>query len=366
MIVFIAVVQSLLLLVHGFVYLTWIDFSAGSDPPGDSKLAVLAVILLAVSFVAATLAALRWTHRLVRLFYTISAAWAGTVNFCFLAACGCWVVYGALALAGFRAERQPLAEALFGLALLVSAYGMVNAAKPRVKTVTVNLPNLPASWRGRVAALVTDTHLGPLRNERFARRIARRIAKFQPDILFLGGDVYDGGAADLGRLAAPWGEIKPPLGAYFVTGNHEEFTGRGKYLDAITRAGIRVLDNEKVVLEGLQIVGVHYRDSADPRRFRAILRRAALDRGKASVLLSHAPHGLRIAEEEGIALQLSGHTHGGQMFPFTWITRRIYGRFTYGLQRLGSLASYTSCGAGTWGPPLRVGTKPEIVLLRFQ
>ncbi len=101
-------------------------------------------------------------------------------------------------------------------------------------------------------------------------------------------------------------------------------------------------------------------------RFRAALRATAVDRTRASILLTHAPDRLSITEEEGFSLQLSGHTHGGQFFPFTWITSRLYGKFVYGLQRLGNLLVYTSYGAGTWGPPLRVGTSPEIVLLQFE
>jgi uncharacterized protein len=363
--IFLVIVQSLLLLVHGFVYLTWVDFWGGPDPPADSRLAAGAVVLLAVSFVAASLAALRSSHWLVRLFYTVSSAWAGTVSFCFLAACCCWVVYAPLALGGIAANRRMLAELLFGLALAASLYGVANAAIPRVRSINIKLANLPESWRGRVAALVSDTHLGPVRNRRFAERIVRKLNAARPDIVFLGGDMYDGTAADLDGLAAPWGRLAAPHGTYFVTGNHEEFTGRGKYVDAMACAGVRVLNNEKLVLDGMQIVGVHYRDSADIQRFRSILRRAVIEPGRPSILLSHAPHRLRIAEEEGISLQLSGHTHGGQIFPFTWMTRRIYGRYTYGLQRLGNMTTYTSSGAGTWGPPLRVGTKPEIVLIRF-
>jgi len=99
--------------------------------------------------------------------------------------------------------------------------------------------------------------------------------------------------------------------------------------------------------------------------FRSVLRHADVDRDRASILLTHAPDRLQIAEEEGFSLQLSGHTHGGQFFPFTWITSHIYGKFVYGLQRLGNLLVYVSYGAGTWGPPLRLGTTPEIVLIQF-
>ena len=95
------------------------------------------------------------------------------------------------------------------------------------------------------------------------------------------------------------------------------------------------------------------------------LERAEIDRNQASILLSHSPRALPIAEDAGISLQLSGHTHRGQIFPFTWFTRRIFGEYTYGLKRFGELMVYTSSGAGTWGPPLRVGTQPEIVLIQF-
>jgi predicted MPP superfamily phosphohydrolase len=116
----------------------------------------------------------------------------------------------------------------------------------------------------------------------------------------------------------------------------------------------------------LQIVGVHYHDSSNVERFRSILRQVALDRNVASILLVHNPNHLPVAAEAGISLQLSGHTHRGQFFPFTAIVSRIYGQFAYGFNRFGDLAVYTSCGAGTWGPPMRLGSNPEIVLIQFE
>jgi predicted MPP superfamily phosphohydrolase len=335
------------------------------DPPGISSLQV-ALALLSVSFVVASFLAFRYSHIIVRFFYTLSAVWLGIFSFFFFAACLCWLFYGAVLLFGMHVERRPFVVAFFGIALLASLYGIINAARIRVRRIAVKLPNLPESWRGRIAALVSDTHLGHVRNYGFARRIVALLARFQPDVVFITGDLYDGTAADLGRLAEPWGKLAAPLGAYFVTGNHEEFVDRTKYLDAVRRSNVRVLNNEKVDLDGLQLVGVHYRDSVDPQRFRSILQRAALDRARASILLTHAPHRLHIPEEEGISLQLSGHTHRGQFFPYTWITSRIYGPYVYGLNRFGNLTVYTSSGAGTWGPPLRVGTAPEVVLLHFE
>jgi len=267
---------------------------------------------------------------------------------------------------GLHPDRRVLVGVLFGFALLASLYGVVNAAWTRVKRITVKLPNLPESWRGRVAALVSDTHLGHVRGYGFMKRIVGMLTRLRPDIVFIGGDLYDGTVARVRELAKPWAKLSAPLGTYFVTGNHEEFSDHTKYVDAVAHSGVRVLNNEKVTVDGLQIAGVHFRDSTNDDHFRAILRGMGLDRNRASILLTHAPDRVQIAEEEGISLQLSGHTHGGQFFPFTWITSRLYGKFVYGLQRLGSLLVYTSYGAGTWGPPLRVGTTPEIVLIQFE
>jgi predicted MPP superfamily phosphohydrolase len=359
------IIQSVLFLTHWFLYETWTAFWATPDHPGISKLQV-GLGLLSVSFVVASLLAWRSSHVAVRVLYRIAAVWLGVLSFCFLAACACWVFYAGTLLFGLHPDRRVLVSVFFGLALLASLYGVVNAAWTRVRRVAVKLPNLPESWRGRVAALVSDTHLGHVRGARFLRKIVATLTRLQPDIVFIAGDMYDGTVAKVNELAAPLARLAAPWGAYFVAGNHEEFSDSTKYFDAVKQSGVRVLNNEKVTVDGLQIVGVHYRDSTNDDRFRAALRGAAVDRNRASILLTHAPDRVSIAEEEGFSLQLSGHTHGGQFFPFTWITSRLYGKFVYGLQRLGNLMVYTSYGAGTWGPPLRVGTKPEIVLLQFE
>jgi predicted MPP superfamily phosphohydrolase len=288
------------------------------------------------------------------------------LNFFFVAAYSCWIAYGVVRLVHLRVSRPAIAVTFFALALLVSIYGIINGASIRVKRITVKLRGLPASWRGRVAALVSDAHLGHVRGAGFITRVVSKLRESGAEIVFISGDLFDGTKADLNLLAAPWKKLSPRFGSYYVTGNHEEFTDPSKYLDAVSHSGIRVLKSEKVVVDGLQIVGVYYHDSTDPRHFRATLQNINVDRTRASILLTHVPQSLQIAESEGISLQLSGHTHRGQMFPFTWFTSRIFGEFTYGLHRFGGLSVYTSSGVGTWGPPLRVGTYPEIVLIQFE
>ncbi|MGB7846534.1 MAG: metallophosphoesterase [Candidatus Acidiferrum sp.] len=361
----VAIIQSILLLAHWFVYETWIVFWGTS---GGSQLTILRAVLslLSVSFVAATLLAHRYFNGPVKFFYKLASVWLGAFNFLFGAACLCWVAFSIVRLTGLTVSRQDIAGTFFALAMVVTLFGIANAAAIRVKRVTVKLPGLPASWRGRVAALVTDAHLGHIKGYRFLTRLVGMLRQLKADVVFISGDLFDGTKVDPHRLVAPWKQLSPRFGSYFVTGNHEVFSDPAKYLQAIEDSGIRVLHNEKVNLDGLQVVGVPYSEAGDAKRFQSILENAELDREHASVLLTHVPQGLPIAEKEGISLQLSGHTHGGQMFPFTWFTWRIFGEYTYGLKKFGELFVYTSSGAGTWGPPMRVCTQPEIVLISFE
>jgi predicted MPP superfamily phosphohydrolase len=306
----------------------------------------------------------RYFNVTVRLLYGGAAVWLGCLNFFFLAACASWAVCLGSRLAGLRLDRQPIAAALFGLAVLATVLGAINARWVRIRRVSVQLPNLPESWRGRVAALVTDVHLGHIKGRGFMRRIVVKLQKLAPDVVFIAGDLFDGTPADFEALVAPWREFSCPLGAYFATGNHEEFLAPAPYMKALRHVGIRALNNEKAAIDGLRIIGVRDYESADPARFNEVLEGLSV-KGEPAVLLSHTPRGLKIVEAAGISLQLSGHTHGGQMFPFTWFTARVFGRFTHGLNRFGKLQVYTSTGAGTWGPPVRLGTIPEIVLIEF-
>jgi predicted MPP superfamily phosphohydrolase len=360
-----SIIQSVLLLVHLFIYETWIAL-AGAPTHAWLRLVQISFVVLSVSFLSSSLLAHRFFNRPVRAYYSFASIWLGFVNFAFAAAALAWIAIGATIIFDLPFTQSDIALFFLGLAVFATFYGLANAANLRIKRITVKLPGLPASWRGRVAALVTDTHLGHIKGRNFISRIVTKLRQLRADVVFISGDMFDGTHVDAHRLVSPWRRLSPKFGSYFVTGNHDEFSDSKDYLSAIRNSGIRVLNNEKVNLDGLQVLGVPYHDSANPERFRSILANADLDRSRASVLLSHVPHSLPIPEQQGISLQLSGHTHGGQIFPFTWFTSRIFGAYTYGLKRFGDLLVYTSSGAGTWGPPLRVCTAPEIVLIHFE
>jgi predicted MPP superfamily phosphohydrolase len=363
--VFVAIVQLILFVGHLFVYETWRYFSPSADPALTTFVRI-GFLLLSVSFVSASLLAARYYNAFVRLFYTASSIWLGTLNFLFMAAVLCWVLYAGFRLSGVRVSGAALVSGLFGCAFCVSVYGFANASWIRVQRISIRLPGLPNPWRGRVAALVSDTHLGHVRGYRFISRIVAMLRQLRPDIVFIAGDLYDGTKAEPKHLAAPWMNLSAPLGKFFVTGNHEEFSHPSQYIDALQQCGVRALVNEKVTVDDLQLIGVTYSTLVSPERLQAVLRSAALEPSTSSILLAHAPQHLSTVEQMGVSLQISGHTHRGQVFPFTWITSRIFREYAYGLHRHGALTVYTSSGAGTWGPPMRVGSRPEIVLIRFE
>jgi predicted MPP superfamily phosphohydrolase len=318
-----------------------------------------------LSFVFSALLGFRYTNPLVALFYKISATWLGFLNYFFLAVILCRLIALGYRLAAVPAPRPLIAGSLFSLAVLTSIYGLVNAQSIRIRRVPIHLENIPASWHGRTAVLLSDLHLGNINALAFSRRIVRLANSLHPDIVFIPGDFFDGVKTNSLRMTAPFRDLAAPLGIYFATGNHDEYGDLAHYLEALAHAGIRILNNERAIVDGLAILGVTYRESTHILNMRSTLERLHPNPAGPAILLNHVPNRLPIAEQAGISLQLSGHTHGGQCFPFTWITRRAFGKFTYGLQRFGKLQVYTSCGVGTWGPPMRVGTRPEIVLLQF-
>jgi predicted MPP superfamily phosphohydrolase len=362
---FVAVIQSVLFLTHFLLYRTWIFSSAAGDGSGPLWIKLL-LGFLSVSFVTASLFAFRYTNAALRMFYRAAAIWLGLLSFLVLAAVSSWIIFGVGQVAGWDIHFHQTVALLFSAAVVVGLYGVFNASWTRITRTTVQLANLPAAWRGRRAALISDVHLGHVRNGSFLRRMVAKILKEEPDAIFITGDLYDGTAIDANRAAEPLNRLAAPHGVYFVAGNHEQFGDDTRYLSAIRAAGVRVLNNEKVDADGLQIVGVPYRNAIHGKEFASVLDSIRLDRERASILLTHAPDHPQIAEAAGVSLQLSGHTHLGQFIPWSWMARRIYRQFVYGLSRIGKMQVFTSSGAGTWGPPLRLGSNPEIVMLEFQ
>jgi predicted MPP superfamily phosphohydrolase len=248
-------------------------------------------------------------------------------------------------------------------AVVVSIYGIINARFIDIKEVSVQLDNIPDIWKDRKVLFISDIHFGAIYGANYSNKIADIIKETKPDILFIGGDLFDGGKVDWESVLAPISDIRPALGIYFVTGNHEEFRDHNFFVEKIEKAGIKVLKNEMIEIDGLQIVGVYDRDSIKREIFENILKGLSIKSDMPAILLKHQPSGLDIAEKYGIDLQISGHTHRAQMWPLNIFPYIIFKGYSYGLLPFGSMQVLNSSGASTWGPPMRVGSRSEVVVV---
>jgi predicted MPP superfamily phosphohydrolase len=255
--------------------------------------------------------------------------------------------------------------------LLIVGWAAIEAQTIRVRRLTVPTAKLAPGTPPVRIVQVSDVHLGLLAGERRLAAILRRVREARPDLLVATGDMLDAVGAHLEPLAVMWRQIVPPLGKYAVTGNHEYYTGIRGAVSFLEDGGFRVLRDETVAVPGVaNLVGLEYRGprslqdpSVAPRPLAQLV--AAGDPALFTLLLKHLPTGF---EEEaaplGVGLQLSGHTHDGQLWPFRWLVRLSF-RHTAGEVRAGRSLLYVSRGTGTWGPPLRFLAPPEVTLIEL-
>ncbi|MGF6602812.1 putative MPP superfamily phosphohydrolase [Paraburkholderia sp. GAS448] len=259
------------------------------------------------------------------------------------------------------------------LALLSTAVGLFNARR-RARVVTIDIPidDLPAALDGFTIVQISDIHVGPTIKRSYVDAIVDAVNRLKPDLIAVTGDVVDGSVEQLSSHTQPLSRLTALHGAYLVTGNHEYYSGAHAWIDEFRRLGLTVLLNEHVVVEhkGAQavIAGVtdysagHF-DPAHASDPAAALTGAPGD-VLIRVLLAHQPRSAEAAADAGFTLQLSGHTHGGQFFPWNFFVR-LQQPFTAGLARMNGLWVYTSRGTGYWGPPKRLGAPSEITRVRL-
>jgi len=380
-IIFASIVSLVLALLHVVVYKVIVSIFTLSL---SWKVAIgVCLAVLGLSFITASVLTFYFDNGFTHVFYTISASWLGYVTYLFLFSCLYALVVLIIRTIGVNQFSIESSSTLFGIICLISAivmgtYGLVHARVIYIKNITTSLmlsrdlsqssyvSKFPAIWHDRKAVWVSDIHLGAVHGQSFAKEIVSKINEINPDIVFIGGDLFDGVTVNENEVVKPFADLHPVLGTYFITGNHEEFRDDGPYLQAVKNVGMRVLNDEMVVVDGMQIIGVDDRDSTNPVKFQSILAGLNIDKGEPSILLKHQPSGLDIAAKAGISLQISGHTHRAQIWPLNIFPHLIFKGYEYGLNKYDDMQVYTSSGVGTWGPPMRVGSDSEIVVLEFK
>lgn len=279
------------------------------------------------------------------------------------------VVLGAGA---YGALVRPSAIDALLLTALFTLVGFLVARRPRLVSVDIPIVQLPEPLHGFSIAQISDLHVGPTIRRGFVERLVARVNDLEADLIAITGDLVDGSVEQLARHTAPLSKLTARHGAFFVTGNHEYYSGERAWTREIERLGLTVLKNEHVVLQhdgallvvaGVDDIGAHHFDPAQRSDPVAALHGAPAGAG-AKILLAHQPSSADAAARAGFDVQISGHTHGGQFWPWNHFVR-YFQPFTAGLHRLRDLWVYVSRGTGYWGPPNRFGVPSEITRIRL-
>jgi hypothetical protein len=263
---------------------------------------------------------------------------------------------------------------LFVVTIIVSITvfaGYLNTRNLKVKTLELNLPKGNSALTELNAVMVSDIHLSPINNGPFLAKIVKKINEFNPDIVFVAGDLFDDSAEILRQrnIGSSLSDIISKNGVYAITGNHEYINGIDSAVAFIESYGIKMLrDSSTFIMNSFNLVG---REDRAKKQFTGKPRKSleeimeSVDKNYPVILMDHTPFGLDDAEKNNVALQFSGHTHHGQMFPANLITKMIY-EVSWGYLKKGNTQYYVSSGAGTWGPPVRTGSDSEIVHLKIK
>jgi len=375
---------AVLMLTAGLHYYLWTRLVRGTELPRRwRRILTTSLILLAVSLPASM-----FIGRFLKIRPSAIAwpafLWLGLLYFFFCTLVVTDVVWLLLAARRRLASEVPTPERrlflrrlLAGTAATVSAglgaFAVRNAVtQPPLKDVTLTLSRLPAAHDGLVVVQMTDVHVGPTIGRDFIEGLVARTNALNPDIVVITGDLVDGSVAQLRHATAPLGNLKARHGVFFVTGNHEYYSGADDWLAELRRLGIRPLRNERVTIgaddTGFDLAGVDDHSARGQAPGHGSDLPAALagrDPSRFVLLLAHQPRTVTEAAEHGVDVQLSGHTHGGQLWPWGFLVKLQQG-FERGLATVGPTTLYVSCGTGYWGPPMRLGAPAELTRLTLR
>ena len=349
--------------VHFYLYATVIKFFSLAAWPGRGLLFFLP-LAFSLSFILASILTRSFANGAVKDFYYFSGLWLGIMNYLMIAATLAWLVYGLAKLMHFNLDTRWLMGVLFALALIVAAYGVYNSGNPRVKNITIKIKNLPEYWQGKTVVQMSDVHLGAIKGTAYIERVVAQANRQKPELVLITGDYFDGTCPNLSLYSDELKKINAPQGMVFISGNHETYIGLDKVKAALAGLNLKYLEDETINIEGLNILGLAYSRQGAKGDVSAVLQ--TLDPSAPNIFLSHEPRYTSEAKAAGVDLELSGHTHAGQLWPYNFFTALIYKKYYTGLHSEDGFNIYTTTGTGVWGPPMRVGSHSEIVAIKFE
>lgn len=359
------VVLTILFAGHFFVYYSLVQFFQIVNSEINLVLAIT-IFLLIISFITSSILANWRKNFFTKFFYLFSGIWIAFLINLLLILFLVWIVVSLAGLFGYFIDYSFILVVAIVLATLYTVWGVRNAFNPHVKQIEVKIKNLPSIWNNKKVVHISDIHLGHIFDHKTLKKVVDKINVENPSAVFITGDLFDGMSGELNDHVAPLDDIKTKYGTFFVTGNHEVYFGVKEVRKILDKTKLRVMSDEIINLDGLKILGLEYSDhweSNDLANF--IIEKFAINHNEPSVLLYHSPVQVEQIKKTGISLQLSGHTHRGQMLPFTFLTKIIFKGFDYGLHQDDNFSLYTTSGIGTWGPAVRTGSRSEIVVIKL-
>ncbi|MFH1565407.1 MAG: metallophosphoesterase [bacterium] len=379
---------TILFICHKIVYEFFVR-TFGIEKRRIKIILFLILFYFSLSFIICTLL-VRWKENaLTRFLYFCSGIWLGVVINLFLAVVVAFVITLIVRLFGKKANLRFLSIFVIIFVVSYTGFGIWNVFHPQIKNITVKIKDLPEWWKGKKIVQISDAHLGNVLGENFLKKIVRQINSLKPDMVVITGDLIDGSTRDAPEYLKLLEDIKTDQGVYSITGNHEIYSGVDKFLSEIKNININTLNDKIADVKGLQLIGISYPRLTEAKNIKNfILNNKDFDPQKPSILLFHSPTSINHtqdtkkerhermywrpntdfsdAKELGIDLQLSGHSHAGQIFPFGFVTQIIYSGYDYGLKTDGDFSIYTSSGVGVWGPTMRTGSRSEIVAITLE
>ncbi|MDK9699179.1 MAG: metallophosphoesterase [bacterium] len=368
--IFILIAAVILLGMHWVIYRQW--RIALNVPPSAVWLRVV-VLASAMWYIGSVAIGRSYPNFVTEIIFTGATVWLGFSVYFFLFGFAHEVVTGVAWLTKlhkplhleFSQLQRYIAQGSIAVAILISFWGIVVAhGKFTIRQVEHYIPNLDPALDGFKIVMVSDIHIGAIHREGFMQKVAAGINARKPDLVLIPGDVADGDRYRLSEKVAPLLQLKTKHGVYWSTGNHEYYTGAGTVVDAMERAGVPALLNRAVYVADRKLIIAGVNDPTDRQMggegMRLDKALAGVDTALPIILLSHQPLRFKEAFAAGVDVMLSGHTHGGQTWPFNYIVNRIW-PVPRGIYRQDNSMLYVSVGIGTWGPPMRLGQPPEIV-----
>lgn len=360
--IFIPIFLLISFIGHYFIYFSLTRYF---DLSGNDNIWLGGVLfILSLSFLGTTVFAHYYDNKRTRYSYFLASLWLWFGLYLVFFFAVIWVFALIIGNLDIFIPMNFFGIMAIGASSIISLYGFYHATHIHITRIRVPIQNLPHEWEGKKVIHISDIHLGHILRARFLKRIVRKINQEDGEIVCITGDLFDGMDGSLEHLIDPLDQIEAPKGILYVDWNHEAYLGIERALKIVSKTKTKILHDEIYTLDGLDFIWIDY--TGEKRKLSEVIMSIPwYSRNKPTILLYHVPEQIDEIVKTGVDLELCGHTHRGQLWPSCYISRLLFRGRDYGLHTIGNYSLNVSSGVWTWWPPMRVGSKAEIVVIEL-